>query len=323
MSARSIGVVLAGVGLFGASMSLACGPSLDPPSVVDRTRIVAARVSVVDAPEIAQPAPGDAIVIEWITIRPAGPEEIAATLVACAPLPGSTGAPACTPGTIVVLPPRAPSIEPLRTELVVPEGAGRELLITGAVCVGGGTPALVDTGDVPECEGGPEGERAELVVLNVPLATGEAANRHPSIADEAWTLAGDAWDPPSAEPPLDGCAELEIPQIDSSERADRTITITASDADRETYVAVEGDPPANVDKREVLQISHFATAGRFERTFSAVDDTTTQDPAIEIDWALPEIDEVPESGLLVRFTAVVRDGRGGVDVSERVACVVP
>ncbi|UJR82518.1 hypothetical protein [Sandaracinus amylolyticus] len=322
MSARSIGALLAAGGVIGASMSLACGPSLDPPSVVDRTRIVAARVSVVGAPEIAQPAPGDAILIDWITIRPEEPEEIAATLVACAPLPGSTGTPACTPGSIVVLPPRAPSVEPLRTELVVPSAAIGELLITGAVCVGGGAPALVDATEVPECEGGPEDERAELVVLNVPLAidTTRPANRHPSIADETWTLAGEAWDPPSVEP---GCADADVPHLAASDRADRTITITASDDDREPYVALEGDPPTQVDRREVLQISHFATAGRFARTFSAVDDTTTQDPAISIDWALPEADEVPEGGLLVRFTAVVRDGRGGVDVSERVACVVP
>lgn len=331
---RAIGAALGALGMLVAMLSMACGPSLDPPSLVERTRVVAARVRVASDPAIAQPAPGDAITIEWIVIAPGEPEEIAATLVACAPLPGSTGMPACAPGTIAPLAPRAPSTDPLRTELVVPDaaalGGASSLLVSGAVCVGGGAPS-VPSGEamLPQCEGGPEGERAELLVLEIPLALDPEvpANRNPSLADEAWTFEGEAWEPAPDDAPLEGCGEIAgtaaLPRVSADERAERVIGIGASEDDRESYVSLEGDPPAAVERREVLQVSHFATAGALERTLSAVEDSTTSDPPIEIDWSPPEVEDVAEGGTLVRFTTVFRDRRGGVDAAQRAVCVVP
>lgn len=327
---RALGTTLAATLLPLAALALACGPGLDPPSVVERTRIVAARVAPAEDPTIAWPAPGDAIAIDWIVVYPVAPEPIAASLVACAQLPGATGTPACVDGTIVPLAPRAPSTEPFRTELVVPDAAGlrgaSSLLVTGAVCAGGGVPAIpTSPTSVPDCEGGPEPARAELVVLSIPLSLDPAAtppNHHPSLADEPWTLDGTPWELPASEPPREGCASAaDVARITADPAREITITIGASADDREEHTLVSGDPPAPTTARETLQINHFATHGRLARAVSAVDDGATDDPPIQVGWTLPAADEVPEGGLLVRVTAVARDGRGGVDHAERVVCV--
>lgn len=331
---RTIGAMLGAVAAVAATSSLACGPSLDPPSLVDRTRVVAARVALASDPSIAQPAPGDAIVIDWILIAPAEPEPIAAALVACAPLPGTSGVSACAPGTITPLPPRAPSTAPFRTDLVVPDasvlGGARALLVSGAVCVGGGAPTVPsEAGALPTCEDGPAGERAELLVLEIPLALepGLPPNRNPTIADEPWTFEGDAWEPAPEGAPLVGCDAVAgttaLPRVSAGDRAPRAIGVDASDDDRERYIALEGDPPTPVEKREVLQVSHFATAGSLARTLSAVEGDEGQEPAVRIEWTPPEAAEVPGGGTLVRFTTVFRDRRGGVDAATRALCVVP
>lgn len=329
---RRVGHALAITLVPTLALALACGPGLDPPSVVERTRVVAARVSPERDGAIAWPSPGDAIVIEWIVVSPGAPELLAATLVACAPLPGPTGTPGCSADTIVPLPARAPSTEPFVTELAVPgpealRGAS-SLLISGAICIGGGTPSISGGTEAPTCEGGPEGARAELIVLTIPLATSDevAPNRHPSIADEAWTLEGAAWDERPSDLP-EACADVAgtaaLPRVSLEPARDLPITIGASDDDREEYQTIAGDPPMPVARREALQINHYATAGSMQRGVSAVDDATTIDPPIDVDWTPPPAEEVPASGLLVRFTVVARDGRSGVDRAERALCVVP
>lgn len=309
-------------------LAVACG-ELDPPSLVERTRVVAARVAPVDDPQIAAPSPGDLIAIDWLVVGPARPEPIAAQLVACAPLPG-TANPGCRPGTLVPIAPRAPAPAPFVTELTVPPAealaGARELLVTGAICVGGSTPALDPATGAASCEGGDD-LRVELVALSIPLALDPAtpANLHPTLADEPWTLEGASWDAPPDELPYDGCATGDalpsVPRVAVEPERALAITLGWSEDDRETYVTSAGDPPAPVELRETLQLSHYTSAGELERALSAVDERTEPGALIEIEWTPPPIDEVPEDGLLVVFPMVVRDGRGGVARTDRALCL--
>lgn len=64
---------------------------------------------------------------------------------------------------------------------------------------------------------------------------------------------------------------------------------------------------------ETIQISHFATGGRFERQFSIVDPDEKAETALE--WVAPS---VPGP---VKVYAVVRDGFGGVNWASLSVCV--
>jgi hypothetical protein len=100
-------------------------------------------------------------------------------------------------------------------------------------------------------------------------------------------------------------------------------SITSTPDDRERYVELlPGNEPPR-EAREVLQISHYLTAGTFERQFSAFEGLDDSVGPSSVDWDLPAVEDVPEGGLLVRFWWVARDLRGGMAVTERRLCVVP
>ena len=102
------------------------------------------------------------------------------------------------------------------------------------------------------------------------------------------------------------------------------IRIEATGVERERYQAMAGDPPAPVERREWLQISHFTTAGELDRSITAVEaEDPRESPSVEMKWDAPELAEVPAEGRVVRFTFVVRDMRGGVDWLGRSLCVLP
>ena len=316
-----------------ASLLGGCMNNFSPPWLVERTRIVAARVSVDADDTLAWPSPGDAVHVDWVVLTPAAPEPVAATFIACAPLPGSRGGPACIPGSLVVLPPRAPGVEPLVTALTVPGvdalSGATSLLVVGAVCAGGGTPAIMGPSltTPPECEGGSEPRTADLVTLSIPLVTDPAlANRHPSVREEDWTLDGQPWAAFEGELPYENCAartpDGSLPRLTITVDRKPVVTIGWSEDDRETYTTVTGDPPAPVTRDEVLQYSHFTTAGKLSRANSAIDDTVASGAPATVDWTFPLAEDVPPEGLLVRMSVVVRDGRGGVDRAERAVCVV-
>ena len=61
MGARRAGVALGTLGTALLLPTLACGPSLDPPSMVERTRVVAARITPTGDPSRAWPLPGEAV----------------------------------------------------------------------------------------------------------------------------------------------------------------------------------------------------------------------------------------------------------------------
>jgi hypothetical protein len=305
----------------------------DPTSLVTRPRIVGAAIEVDGAPGRASPLPGDAVSITPWLLQPDVPSEVRASYLVCPAADVRRGPASCGGGPLAVVPATPAGLELAPVRFVVPDAAAlrgaTQLLVVISSCDRGATPSVEMGSPLPVCDD-PEA-RAELSLLSVPLAFDPAAaNRSPSIAEETYTIEGRDWAPPPAMlPPLEGCAATPdsdaIPHVvvpaDALPPTDRDpyqveITFTTSEDDRESHGL--GGSMA----RESLQFSHYTTAGRMSRAFTAVEPT---DPASEpesLDWAPPAVDTIPVDGRLVRFTWVVRDLRGGFGRADRVLCVL-
>ena len=97
------------------------------------------------------------------------------------------------------------------------------------------------------------------------------------------------------------------------------IRIVSDGDDRETFTP-DG---ATVAQLEELQISNFTTAGKFESSYAAIFATDTRaDADVTVKWEPPAAATVAAGGEVVAFHFVVRDLRGGLDVTSRALCLV-
>jgi hypothetical protein len=88
--------------------------------------------------------------------------------------------------------------------------------------------------------------------------------------------------------------------------------------DRELFVPAG----ASVATLEELQLSNFATAGKFESSYAAIFPTDTRpDADVTMKWVPPGSAEVAVGGEVVVLTFVVRDLRGGLDLTSRALCL--
>ena len=77
------------LGLVGSSSSRAAVPEFDPGSLVDKTRVLGARIEVDGAPDRAAPLPGEVANISWLVTSPGASPPLAWAFAAC--LPGAVG----------------------------------------------------------------------------------------------------------------------------------------------------------------------------------------------------------------------------------------
>ena len=312
----------------------ACGMNFDPASYVERPRLVGARVTVAGAPGRATPLPGDSVTLEPWLLQPEVPQPVRASVILCAATDVRRGAAGCRGAPLAVVPPAASSETLAPIPFVVPTaealGGASQLLVLVASCDRGATPSLDAATLLPTCN--EPTARAELTALNIPLAfDASLANQHPSLADEQYTVEGRAWlEAPAGlvargcggEPDTDALPRVVVPRDaappDAREPYGVPLTFTASEDDRETY------GPTSAPLRENLQVSHFVTVGAMDRSFSAFDAlTTASGEPLSIDWIPPAVAEIPAEGVVVRFTWIARDLRGGFGRADRALCVVP
>lgn len=272
------------VGLFVTG----CGPSFDPASLIQTTRVVGARVEIEGAPDRAAPKPGETANVTWLVTSPEVPPPLGWTFAVCAPA-GSSGG--CGSATLATF---EGTSSPPRISIPVPAadvlGAATRLIVYGEI------------GDT-------------AVSLEVPLQRGDEANHNPT-AERAFTLDGQPW--PALAAGDDPCqVGLAV-----SAAKDHVIGNLTEGSDRERYNALVGDPPVPTPARERLQISQFTTAGKLKSQFSFVEATDDADTTtVAVTWEAPKAAEVPVEGVAVTFTFVVRDNRGGVDWTNRAVCV--
>jgi hypothetical protein len=289
----------------------ACGPTMDPPSLVETTRVIGARVEVENAPARAMPRPGEHAHVRWLVTAPGELPPIGWAFALC--VGGSNPSTGCEQAPLGLMTGHEP--QPAMDITVPPTdvlGDARTMALFGRVC--SNSEPTLDAAGRPACTKDGDGTTA---LLTIPLAMTSADDNHnPSLAGQAATIDGQPW----ALDDHANCAGL--PQV-AAGTDDHVLRLETAGADREHYIEMLGDPPVPTAKREALQISQFTTAGKLERTFSTVEaDDPSERPAIEVKWKAPASDQVPGAGLVVRFTFVARDLRGGADWTTRAVCVV-
>lgn len=290
-----------------------CGPTFDPASLIETTRVLAARAEVAGSPGRASPAPGETVTITWLVTSADAPPPLTWAFAVCRPGNLSLD---CDSAPLALFEGTDPTPQ---LSVVVPSvdalGTATSLVVYGQLCSGADSvPRFEPPLGLPACTHG-GGTTASVAV---PLQRGADANHNP-VADRAFAFDGQAW--PAATPGDDPC--VTGPRVTAGSK-DHVIGNTTAGSDRETYPALVGTPPVAVPARESLQISQFTTAGKLNSQFSFVE-TSDDDaaPAVTVNWEAPRAGDVPASGLAVTFTFVTRDNRGGTDWTTRRACVEP
>ncbi|HXI59561.1 MAG TPA: hypothetical protein VNO55_26015 [Polyangia bacterium] len=311
---------LAGASLASlATLLSGCGPTFDPASLINTTRVLGARVQVEGAPDRASPRPGETADVTWLISSPAATPPLGWAFALCAPgTVGGKTALGCESAPLALFQGTA---SPPRMTLSVPAteglGAATSLILYGEICPGAGsTPTFDPQSGIPACSGG-GGTTASLAI---PLQRGDDANHNP-VADRAFTFDGQAW--PALAAGGDPC--VAGPRV-SADTKDHVIGNTTAGSDREAYTVTVDAPPQSTSTlaRESLQISQFTTAGKLKSQYAFVEGTDdSAATTVAVTWEAPKAVTVPPAGLPVTFTFVVRDNRGGIDWTTRVACVVP
>jgi len=271
-----------------------CGDPLTPPWLIDKPRVLGARVEAAAEPERAWLRPGEGATVKWLVAAPEGAPALRWAFALCLP----DAHDGCAMLLETMTGDGAPT---LSFTMPPPEalGAASKLMLAGVFCAGG-APALVM--GAPGCEGM---ATPTVVTLPVLLDRGES-NHSPSLAAAALTVDGQPW------PPGDGCAL----RVAADGKAHPVVLSLAGQ--RETYQSTANAEGTPVARREALQISHFSTGGKLPRQLSFLDDD--RDPSdLSVDWTPPPATELPPGP--VRFFFVARDLRGGVDWQTRSLCV--
>jgi hypothetical protein len=296
-----------------AAILAGCGPDFDPPSLIEKTRVLGARVEVAGAPERASPRPGETATVTWLVTAPGDLPSLGWAFALC--VPGAAGTLGCAHEPLstyqgIDTPPRL-SIDIPAADLL---GTGTSVILYGRICASS-APEFDPRSGYPACTSGGEGTTASVTIR---LQGGGEDGNHNPTADRALQFDGQPW--PASLPGGDPCATG--PRVSAASENHR-IALTTLGTDRESYSSVRGDPPVPTLLRESLQLSQFTTAGNLKNPYSFVE---ADDPAVEstaeVNWNAPEAREVMAEAPVV-FTFVIRDSRGGTDWTTRTACVVP
>lgn len=282
----------------------ACTSTLDPATLIARDRVLGAKVTVDLDAQRAWPAPGESATVTWITTSPGAPPTFSWVLAAC-PAATTEGFPICagpafghseSSGSVPVL------------QLSIPADVTTEsVVVLGAICASG-TPVIDETTFTASCD---DGSLADQVSEHIFISYDAVANHHPNIVDAPFTVAAATWS--ASEAP--GCDGLPV----IAAGTEKMLVGVAFPASAREWFAVPSDP---APWREELQLSPFATAGELVERYAYVEaDDAREISPVDVEWTAPSADEVPADGLRVAFTFVVRDLRGGIDVTTRALCV--
>lgn len=310
----TMGLLLAATVAGGAA---GCSNDLPVASRLERTRVIGARVGVAADPGRAEVLPGEAATVEWLVAGPRPPATLDWAFAVCragqgpcvdAPAPAGAGS-------------GAPILVPFQTPDAGALAGGLLPLMFGEVCADGAL-GFDAAGGAPTCAGpGASGTDARFVV---PVRLdGGTPNRQPNLANDALQLDGAPWDAAtsaaSAGDPCDASAGLPVVVAPASGDVEHPIRLVSDGDDRESYTPAGAGAPVLED----LQFSNFATDGKFESSYAAIPPSDTRpDADVTMKWVPPVRADVPAGGEVVSLTFVVRDLRGGLDLTSRALCLV-
>lgn len=314
-----------------------CGSDAVPGSRLATTRVLGARVTVAGDPARTWPRPGETALARWIVAGPQSrPLSWSFAVVAC---PAALDDDRCraegTPVPPAASDPRSGSSDgttPPALSVTAPLGAADRLIVTGVICAGGEVAA--PTGAAwQRCAIAASDGRGSVdetdVQLTIPVQLGDAGNAPPSLGDDALTLDGTGWSMGAGDANLSAsggpCADdTTQPRVVLVDDQKHEVVVAIDAADREGIPAASGASAS--PGREAAQVSAFTTLGSFQtqfRTVPAQDERPTT--PLDFKWTPPSKADAAlgAQGRLVRFVFVLRDGRGGLDVTTRTLCLVP
>lgn len=282
---------------------LGCGDPLVDPQTVVGLRILGARVSVTGDAERAHVEAGEDAEISWLLMAEKR-RTFRGLALWCEAEPSSIGTPPCNePFHEVEF--TGDSDNASTFAFTLPDDLKDDKWVNWI--------GLCESGD-PEWRA--EAQRFECskgdVISAVYRGNTSGTNQNPDLGDDELTLNGESWTAPDAEVAPECDAEA-VPDVDASNGA--TIRLRSRGGDREE---LDSDEYAAAT-REALTYTHVATWPSLERPYSALEGDSNQ---FEVDFS-NEGEPPAESGELVRFALVVRDGRGGADWVERWFCLKP
>lgn len=336
--------------------ALACSESFLPPSAITDFRVVAAKVELESDPARANPSPGDEVGVSLLAIdqgvseadaggEPAlTPALLQWELVPCVPLPVTLGVPICGPELPCEGCDATPPTDPLETPVAQFQAPSAQeldrfeassVLLQGIVCsngtptsrdellrfVQGETDELEPCAETPVVEGRPVEGR--FVAISIPIEDDPSdPNLNPEL--RSILLNSSAWPPPydqgvPRDAPSTGCA-ADLAGVPEGQRMvhpragddPSTLNLFVTPESLQTYTV--GDQEVT----EEIQVSWLADGGVYATSFSFI-----AAPANSVLTTWQPADTVPADGELVRFTFVIRDGRGGTDWVERGLCILP
>ena len=312
MNTRHKTTLLPLTALLLATAVAGCGPTFDPGSLIEKTRVVGARVEVEGAPDRAAPAPGETATVTWLVTAPADIPPLGWAFALCAP--NALGKLNCDSDPLALYqgtetPPRVTFTVPTAAEL----GTAKNLILYGRICTNS-APTLDPESGIPGCTDQGDGTTAGV---SIKLQDGPDVNHNP-VADHGFTFDGQPWAASVAG--TDAC--VAGPRV-KADTVDHVITLVSDGNDRENYTADAGYPPVPTALREELQISEFTTWGKLKTGVSFVEATdAAPQTTVEVKWTTPKPADVTAEKP-VTFTFVVRDDRGGIDWTTRSVCVTP
>lgn len=292
-----------------------CDESISRGWLVDRPRLLAARVEATADPNRASIAPSEPARITWLFSAPTAVPRVSWAFASCLPPDGNFALPRCNGPAIASGSGVSDGSERIPMDYAAPNAAAigdaKELLVLAAFCESG-TPQLDPRSFTATCESG----NALLASATVRLAAA-GPNANPSIADDA-VLLDDTVIAPSTTPagpsgsPCQGAPSAPV----VAPGAERTFKFRFRGDEREPITTSTGG--ASV---ESIILSHAVTAGELDRQYSSFDPEDAAPKVVEIPWTAPGDGEVAAEGRLVEIHFVLRDGRGGAAFTRRTVCV--
>ncbi len=295
---RSLGLSSAVVFSLSTGALSGCGDPLKFGQELQDARVLGVRV-VSESEGAAALIPGREVAFRVLLAGPKGPFEARVGYEICQTEPTDRGVPLCAniygQGTTdLELVPEMSAITPMNAPPNAP------VAVLGVACQTG-VPNLAADPVAWNCA---EGDEPLNFSFDTEIQGPGRINHNPNLKELAIQVNDRSVLPGSDEVPADcGGATLRV-----SAEEQVPVEMYFGESIREAF-----DDELNGATLETIQISHFATGGRFDRQFSILE--PQDEPMTVLDW------EAPSEPGPVKIYAVLRDGFGGVNWFSVNVCV--
>jgi hypothetical protein len=290
--------------LLGGLLSLGCDEALSSVELIDKTRIVAARVEVAGDPTRAAPLPGESVEVRLLVLSPEPDPALAFAMRSCVATETRRNDTRCSSDTLAA----SSSLDPVTAQPLLrfeapSGGTGDErLAVFASVCPAG---ASLPSAEARRCS---DGSEILSATVDFSMDDGLHPNSNPVFTDVL--LDGTTLGPESSS--TTDCALLAAVPRGSK----HTLRVELDELSRDVLAVETGADTT----RESLLVSYFIDQGDMEHAFSSIPSTALAAAGSAV-WTAPA--NVRDAPRLARFVVVVRDGRGGSDFVERRVCVEP